>query len=79
MVLHPTGCGRVARRRTHTSHESPPHGGLSHIPKPNTSTPNGEINPSLVFTHEYTLDEINQAYQDMADRKTIKSYIKVTD
>ncbi len=31
MVLHPTGCGRVARRRTHTSHESPPHGGLSHI------------------------------------------------
>ena len=39
----------------------------------------GEINPGKVFTKEYTLDEINQAYQDMADRKTIKSYIKVSD
>lgn len=40
---------------------------------------NGEINPGKVFTKEYTLDNINQAYQDMADRKTIKSYVKVSD
>lgn len=40
---------------------------------------NGEINPGLVFTNTYSLDEINQAYQDMADRKTIKSYVKVSD
>lgn len=39
----------------------------------------GEINPGKVFTKEYSLDEINQAYKDMADRKTIKSYIKVSD
>lgn len=39
----------------------------------------GQINPGLVFTKEYTLDEIDQAYKDMSDRKTIKSYIKVTD
>lgn len=39
----------------------------------------GKINPGKVFTAEYTLDEINQAYQDMADRKTIKSYVKVSD
>ena len=35
----------------------------------------GDINPGKVFTHTYTLDEIDQAYQDMADRKTIKSYL----
>ncbi|MBM6754358.1 alcohol dehydrogenase catalytic domain-containing protein [Lactobacillus alvi] len=38
----------------------------------------GKINPGKVFTQSYTLDEINQAYQDMADRKTIKSYVVVT-
>lgn len=35
----------------------------------------GQINPGKVFTNSYTLDEINQAYKDMADRKTIKSYL----
>lgn len=35
----------------------------------------GEINPGKVFTNTYTLDEIDQAYQDMANRKTIKSYL----
>lgn len=39
----------------------------------------GVINPGKVFTKEYSLDEINDAYQDMATRKTIKSYIKVSD
>lgn len=35
----------------------------------------GEINPGKVFTKSYTLDQINDAYKDMADRKTIKSYL----
>ncbi|MBP2058011.1 alcohol dehydrogenase [Lactobacillus colini] len=39
----------------------------------------GEINPGKVFTKTFTLDEINEAYQEMADRKVIKSYIKVSD
>lgn len=39
----------------------------------------GAINPGKVFTHEYTLDQIDQAYQDMANRKTIKSYVRVSD
>ena len=39
----------------------------------------GAIEPGKVFTQEYTLDEINAAYQDMADRKTIKAYVKVSD
>ncbi|MFR0579973.1 zinc-binding dehydrogenase [Limosilactobacillus mucosae] len=37
----------------------------------------GQINPGKVFTKTYTLDQINEAYQDMADRKTIKSYIVI--
>lgn len=37
----------------------------------------GEINPGRVFTQTYSLDQINQAYKDMADRKTIKSYVVV--
>lgn len=40
---------------------------------------NGEINPGLVFTQTYTLDEIDQAYKDMDERKTIKAFIKVQD
>lgn len=39
----------------------------------------GKINPGKVFTKTYALDDIQAAYQDMADRKTIKSYVKVTD
>lgn len=38
---------------------------------------NGKINPGLVFTKTYDLDNIDQAYKDMADRKTIKSYVVV--
>lgn len=37
----------------------------------------GQINPGKVFTHSYSLDEINQAYKDMADRKTIKSLLVI--
>lgn len=36
----------------------------------------GVINPGKIFTKTYSLDDIQQAYQDMADRKTIKSLIK---
>lgn len=39
----------------------------------------GKINPGKVFTKTFTLDEINEAYQAMADRKVIKSYVKVSD
>lgn len=37
----------------------------------------GQINPGKVFTKSYSLDEINQAYKDMAERKTIKALIKL--
>lgn len=39
----------------------------------------GKINPVKVFTKTFTLDEINDAYQVMADRQVIKSYVKVSD
>ncbi|TFZ18873.1 Zn-dependent alcohol dehydrogenase [Limosilactobacillus fermentum] len=39
----------------------------------------GKINPGMVFTKTFTLDEINDAYQAMADRQVIKSYVKVRD
>ena len=35
----------------------------------------GDINPGRVFTHSYSLDEIDQAYKDMDERKTIKAMI----
>ena len=35
----------------------------------------GDINPGRVFTTSYKLDEIDQAYKDMDERKTIKSMI----
>lgn len=38
----------------------------------------GEINPGKVFTATYQLDEIQAAYQDMDDRKTIKSLLRVS-
>ncbi|MGT2833144.1 zinc-binding dehydrogenase [Streptococcus halotolerans] len=38
----------------------------------------GDINPGRVFTDTYQLDDINQAYQDMADRQTIKSMLVVS-
>lgn len=39
----------------------------------------GEINPGLVFTKNFNLDQINDAYQEMTDRKVIKSYVVVSD
>ncbi|MDO4902727.1 MAG: zinc-binding dehydrogenase [Limosilactobacillus sp.] len=35
----------------------------------------GEINPGKVFTNEYTLDNIQEAYDAMDQRQTIKSYL----
>ena len=35
----------------------------------------GDINPGRVFTSSYKLEDIDQAYKDMDDRKTIKSLI----
>ncbi|MDO4909932.1 MAG: alcohol dehydrogenase catalytic domain-containing protein [Corynebacterium sp.] len=39
----------------------------------------GEINPGLVFTNTYSLEEIPQAYADMHERKAIKAYVKVSE
>lgn len=39
----------------------------------------GEINPGKVFTKTFTLDQIQDAYSAMAQRKAIKSYIRVSD
>lgn len=39
----------------------------------------GQINPGKVFTKQYALSEINQAYQDMANRKIIKALIKIDE
>lgn len=39
----------------------------------------GNINPGRVFTSEYTLDQVQDAYQAMDQRKTIKSLIRVSD
>lgn len=39
----------------------------------------GEINPGKVFDKTFSLDEINDAYQAMADHQAIKSYVVVTD
>ena len=37
----------------------------------------GDINPGRVFTSSYKLEEIDQAYKDMDERKTIKSLIVI--
>ncbi|KXU16760.1 Alcohol dehydrogenase [Streptococcus oralis] len=37
----------------------------------------GDINPGRVFTDTYKLSDINQAYKDMDDRKSIKSMLVV--
>lgn len=39
----------------------------------------GQINPGKVFTNTYKFEAINQAYQDMADRKSIKSFLLVAE
>lgn len=38
----------------------------------------GKIDPGRVFTNTYELENIDQAYQDMRDRKTIKSFVIVS-
>lgn len=38
----------------------------------------GDINPGRVFTQSYSLSDINLAYKDMQDRKTIKSMVIVS-
>ncbi len=35
----------------------------------------GDINPGKVFTSSYSLEEIDQAYQDMDQRKSIKAML----
>ena len=37
----------------------------------------GDINPGRVFTSSYKLEEIDQAYKDMDERKTIKALIVI--
>ncbi len=37
----------------------------------------GDINPGRVFTSSYKLEEIDQAYKDMDERKTIKAMIVI--
>ncbi len=39
----------------------------------------GDINPGRVFTQTYALEDVNQAYQDMQDRKTIKSMLVIAE
>ncbi|EHJ56273.1 hypothetical protein HMPREF9318_01750 [Streptococcus urinalis FB127-CNA-2] len=39
----------------------------------------GDINPGRIFTDTYSLDEVNKAYEDMRDRKTIKSMLLVAE
>jgi alcohol dehydrogenase len=35
----------------------------------------GDIHPGKVFTQSFSLDDINNAYQAMTDRKAIKAMI----
>lgn len=39
----------------------------------------GNINPGRVFTSEYTLDDIQEAYAAMDERRTIKSLLRVSE
>ena len=39
----------------------------------------GDINPGRVFTYATTLDNINEAYQKMDQRQTIKSLLKISE
>lgn len=41
------------------------------------ATLDGTINPGKVFNRSFKLDDINEAYQAMANRKAIKSYVIV--
>ena len=37
----------------------------------------GDINPGKVFSQTYKLSDIDQAYKDMQERKTIKAMITI--
>ncbi len=39
----------------------------------------GDINPGRVFTSSYKLEDIDQAYKDMDERKTIKAMIVIDE
>ena len=39
----------------------------------------GNINPGRVFTREYTLDQIQEAYADMDQRRTVKALLRVSE
>ena len=39
----------------------------------------GDIDPGRVFTQTYSLDDIDQAYKDMQNRKTIKSMLVISE
>lgn len=39
----------------------------------------GDINPGRVFTQTYALSDVNQAYKDMQERKTIKSMLIIAE
>lgn len=39
----------------------------------------GTINPGIVYTSEYTLDDIQEAYADMDERRTVKSLLRISE
>lgn len=39
----------------------------------------GEINPGRVFTAEFSLDEIQKAYEAMDQRTAIKSLLRISE
>ena len=39
----------------------------------------GNINPGIVYTGEYTLDDIQEAYAAMDERSTVKSLLRVSE
>lgn len=40
---------------------------------------NEQINPGRVFTAEFSLDEIQKAYEAMGQRTAIKSLLKISE
>ena len=39
----------------------------------------GTINPGIVYTSEYTLDDIQEAYAAMDERRTVKSLLRISE
>lgn len=39
----------------------------------------GNINPGIVYTSEYTLDDIQEAYAAMDERRTVKSLLRISE